>query len=378
MRSFGRGSRLDASTSSRTRADAIQQAYQTTGVPESFLLDREGIIVKRVIGAHDWGSPVNRALVERLLDETGKLRDPAGGAHRRSSAQADLAGPFGVPLVLAAGEEPATTLLSVDVAIRAPAGRSLLSPGPSAPPSWAAAGTCSSSPATPLRLTRILPDTMMADAVSLTSIPPTSGAPRRSASTSRTSSRATSDHPGFDVSAHGARASDRPPPSGVGIQLSAASRSCRERSGSPGPRTQLQALDSARTEPLEIARADGPVEDVVRLDTSGFGPVRAMPGEVSVRVNVEAVGSRTIAAVPIRLASATARALRPDRDTVRVRVSGASGRLAALMADSLFIVVAGANPSQPGRVAPPGARPAGVAARAEPDSVTSFCGAGRG
>ena len=30
------------------------------------------IIVKRIIGAHDWNSPVNRALVERLLDETAR------------------------------------------------------------------------------------------------------------------------------------------------------------------------------------------------------------------------------------------------------------------------------------------------------------------
>jgi cytochrome c biogenesis protein CcmG, thiol:disulfide interchange protein DsbE len=53
------------------RSTRIQQLYQTTGVPESFLLDRRGVIVKRVIGAHDWSSPVNRALVERLLDEPG-------------------------------------------------------------------------------------------------------------------------------------------------------------------------------------------------------------------------------------------------------------------------------------------------------------------
>ncbi len=49
----------------------IQQVYQTTGVPESFLLNRDGIIMKRVIGAHDWNSEVNRALVRRLLDEAG-------------------------------------------------------------------------------------------------------------------------------------------------------------------------------------------------------------------------------------------------------------------------------------------------------------------
>jgi cytochrome c biogenesis protein CcmG/thiol:disulfide interchange protein DsbE len=51
------------------RSTRVQQIYQTTGVPESFLLNREGVIVKRVIGAHDWGSAVNRALIERLLDE---------------------------------------------------------------------------------------------------------------------------------------------------------------------------------------------------------------------------------------------------------------------------------------------------------------------
>jgi cytochrome c biogenesis protein CcmG, thiol:disulfide interchange protein DsbE len=51
------------------RSTAVQQTYQTTGVPESFLINRDGIIVKRIIGAHDWSSAVNRALVERLLGE---------------------------------------------------------------------------------------------------------------------------------------------------------------------------------------------------------------------------------------------------------------------------------------------------------------------
>jgi peroxiredoxin len=53
------------------RSTRISQIYQTTGVPESFLLDRQGVIVKRVIGPQDWNSPANRALVERLLDQPG-------------------------------------------------------------------------------------------------------------------------------------------------------------------------------------------------------------------------------------------------------------------------------------------------------------------
>jgi len=70
VRKFGQGLNLSFDLL-QDRSTRIQQLYQTTGVPESFLLDRRGIIVKRVIGAHDWSSPANRALVERLLDEPG-------------------------------------------------------------------------------------------------------------------------------------------------------------------------------------------------------------------------------------------------------------------------------------------------------------------
>jgi peroxiredoxin len=53
------------------RSGRISTLYQTTGVPESFLLDKDGVLIKRVIGAHDWSSPANIALIERLL---GKMR----------------------------------------------------------------------------------------------------------------------------------------------------------------------------------------------------------------------------------------------------------------------------------------------------------------
>ncbi|HEY7480419.1 MAG TPA: TlpA disulfide reductase family protein [Gemmatimonadales bacterium] len=51
------------------RSGHIQSLYQTTGVPESFLLDRRGTLVKRVIGAHDWSSSANVGAVERLLSQ---------------------------------------------------------------------------------------------------------------------------------------------------------------------------------------------------------------------------------------------------------------------------------------------------------------------
>ncbi|HEX9631465.1 MAG TPA: TlpA disulfide reductase family protein [Gemmatimonadales bacterium] len=45
----------------------IQQVYQTTGVPESFVLDRNGVIVKKIIGATEWDHPAQKALFRRLL-----------------------------------------------------------------------------------------------------------------------------------------------------------------------------------------------------------------------------------------------------------------------------------------------------------------------
>jgi cytochrome c biogenesis protein CcmG, thiol:disulfide interchange protein DsbE len=47
----------------------IQAQYQTTGVPETFVIDRRGTIRRRVIGAEDWSSPANIAFLERLLAE---------------------------------------------------------------------------------------------------------------------------------------------------------------------------------------------------------------------------------------------------------------------------------------------------------------------
>jgi YbbR domain-containing protein len=144
-----------------------------------------------------------------------------------------------------------------------------------------------------------------------------------------------------------------------------------------GSRARVQAIDSVRTEPLEIERADVPVEETVRLDTASLGPIRVIPGEVSVRVDIEAVGSRTIGRVPIRLTSASAGSLRPDPEMVRVRVSGNRRRLAALAADSLLIFVDAAR-QNPGRVRLRVIAPPGVGARAEPDSVDLVRRSGRG
>ena len=50
--------------------DPAQQTktnYQVTGFPETFVIGREGTIRKKVIGAADWSSDANRALIRELL-----------------------------------------------------------------------------------------------------------------------------------------------------------------------------------------------------------------------------------------------------------------------------------------------------------------------
>jgi len=50
----------------------ITNDYQTTGVPETFIIARDGVIRKKIIGASDWNSEGNRALISQLLAEPGK------------------------------------------------------------------------------------------------------------------------------------------------------------------------------------------------------------------------------------------------------------------------------------------------------------------
>ena len=67
---------------------AIKRDYQTTGVPETFVIGRDGVIRKKVIAAADWDSPANRALFAQLL----------GVPESASAAGTDTPGGAAVPV----------------------------------------------------------------------------------------------------------------------------------------------------------------------------------------------------------------------------------------------------------------------------------------
>jgi peroxiredoxin len=50
-------------------AGAIRMGYRTTGVPESFIIDKDGILVKKIIGSLDWTKPEILHLFQRLIQK---------------------------------------------------------------------------------------------------------------------------------------------------------------------------------------------------------------------------------------------------------------------------------------------------------------------
>lgn len=50
----------------------VSRDYQTSGYPETVIVGRDGVIRKKLLGAHDWNSRENRELIERLLRESAE------------------------------------------------------------------------------------------------------------------------------------------------------------------------------------------------------------------------------------------------------------------------------------------------------------------
>ena len=271
---------------------------------------------------------------------------------------------------LAAGEEPASALVPVELSVRPPAGRSVMrTAGPVRALVSGPRRELLKLSASPMRVTRVLPDTTAGDLVDVELSPGDLVLPR-----------------GVDVHIQDVQ------PRAVAVELDStfqrvvpvrANVRLPSETGHVlsaiavvpgtvrllGPRAAIHAIDSVRTEPLEVARADGSVEETLALDTSGFGRVRAVPSEVTVRVDVEALGERVLTGVPVRLPSDLAAVARPDRATVDVRVRGAATRLVALGRDSVPVVVDWAGPPGPGRARLRVLAPAGIQATAVPDSI---------
>jgi peroxiredoxin len=62
-------------------AKAIIDTYRTSGVPETFVIGRDGV-VRRKTYAQDWNTPANRALISQLVREGGPVIVPGADGPR--------------------------------------------------------------------------------------------------------------------------------------------------------------------------------------------------------------------------------------------------------------------------------------------------------
>jgi hypothetical protein len=282
--------------------------------------------------------------------------------------------------LLAAGEEPVSALMTVDLSVRAPAGRTLLhSPEAVRALVVGPRRELLRLSATPVRITRVLPDTVEGDEVRVDLSPGEIELPRGSGARVQdiephtitialdaTEQRVIPVHPVVRITGVAGYTIGRITVVPGTVRLL-------------GPVDRIGGVDSLATEPLEVTGAEGPVEQTVALDTAGLGPaVRVEPRRATVRVEVEPLHERTFAAIPVRLPSRAAAQWAPALDSVTVLVRGRAGRLAGLDADSVLVLAEWAGPRPPGRVALRVVVPTGVSARAEPDSVEIVARRGNG
>ncbi len=137
-----------------------------------------------------------------------------------------------------------------------------------------------------------------------------------------------------------------------------------------GPESLVRGIGEVSTIPVEFTRAQGPLDQQIAIDTASLGGLRIFPAEVSIQVDLEREATREFPAVPVRLSAAAARIASLERDSVAVLVHGPSARISALSPESLLVVVDGSGDEQAGRRAALRVlAPAGVTAHAQPDSL---------
>ena len=137
-----------------------------------------------------------------------------------------------------------------------------------------------------------------------------------------------------------------------------------------GPADLVTKLESVSTLPVLLTHAEGgDIERRIAIDTSLLGPVRVIPSEVTLSLEVGEVSRRIFDGVPVHLPPSLG-GLVPNPKAVRVEVRGGVARIGELTAESLLVLVDPDRAATVGRawlrvVAPPGFTGLSI-----PDSVT--------
>lgn len=136
-----------------------------------------------------------------------------------------------------------------------------------------------------------------------------------------------------------------------------------------GPDKNVSAIESVTTVPTEITGVTGPFSRVVPIDTAPLGVVRIAPKQVTVSGEVGALAERSFAGIPVETGAGAVAGLVIVPPRVSVSVRGLEARVQTLTRDSLRVVAILSSGAAGGYARLTVIAPAGIQARAIPDSV---------
>lgn len=134
-----------------------------------------------------------------------------------------------------------------------------------------------------------------------------------------------------------------------------------------GPEPRLAEIDSVLTMATELTRVTGAFSRALAIDTSALGVVRVVPAQVVVSGDVEALARRTFAGVPVESGAGQLAGVVLEPARVAVAIEGPAERVERLTRDSVRVVAVLTAQGDHARLRV--LHPAGVTARATPDSV---------
>jgi YbbR domain-containing protein len=272
---------------------------------------------------------------------------------------------------VAASEEPATRILTVALVITPPPGRSASwTPGTARILVVGSGRELLKLAASPVQLTRALPDTVTGRHATIELSPGDLELPRginvhvqdiepRQISVELDSvfRRMVPVHPAVSVVADSGFAV------AGGVQIVPGTVTLL------GPANQVRRLDSVSTVSLRLTGADGAVERQLAIDTTGFGLLRVAPATVTVSVDIVPASERSYPSLPVDLPDEWASTITVEPDRVTVKVRGALERLRALPPDSIHVFVESSEGPVGGWASVGIAVPPGFSASVQPDSV---------
>ncbi|MGH7646059.1 MAG: CdaR family protein [Gemmatimonadales bacterium] len=137
-----------------------------------------------------------------------------------------------------------------------------------------------------------------------------------------------------------------------------------------GSEQALAAVESVTTAPVRITGVTGFFTRMVPIDTLPLGMVRVSPKQVEISADVRAVAARVFSGVPVETGAGALRTFEFTPARVTVSVEGPADAVEALSRDSIRVVAHLSGPATAGAVARLTViAPRGVSARATPDSV---------